>query len=606
MPFGAAPSSEGGVRFALWAPAARRVEVEVQGGGAPCVSLMREDQGWFRAIVPDAHPGDRYRFRIDDELSVPDPASRFQPESVGGPSEVVDPSGYDWSDAGWRGRPFHELVCYELHVGAFTPEGDYAAVARRLDHLHELGVTALELMPLSECPGARNWGYDGVLPFAPASRHGRPEALKALVDAAHARGLMVFLDVVYNHFGPAGNYLGRYAPGFFTSRHATPWGDAIDFESPRSRPVREYFVHNALYWLEEYHLDGLRLDAVHAIHDDSEPHFLDELASRVRAHFGPERKIHLVLENEENDARRLARDEAGRPRSYTAQWNDDVHHALHVLLTGERESYYGDFADHPVEHLGRCLAEGFAYQGEVSANRGGPRGEPSAGLPPTAFVGFLQNHDQIGNRAFGERIGHLAPEAAVRAAVAVLLLAPAPPMLFMGEEWGAAEPFLFFCDFEGGLAEAVRDGRRREFARFAAFRDPATREKIPDPCDPATFESSVLRWEDLAREPYRGLLAHYRELLRIRHREIVPRLAGAPGGAARRRTLGPGSLRVDWELADDARLTLLANLADAPLVDAPSAPPGRLLAATPGDFGEVLADGRLPAWSAATWLAEPS
>ncbi|MDJ0849946.1 MAG: malto-oligosyltrehalose trehalohydrolase [Myxococcota bacterium] len=609
MPFGAVPLADGGARFALWAPAVERVGVVFETPGrerqAP---LAPGADGWFRGVVADAEAGERYRYELDGGARVADPASRFQPDGAEGASELVDPEAFDWPDAAWRGRPFEEAVFYELHVGAFTPRGDYGGVAERLDHLAELGVTALELMPLSECPGARNWGYDGVLPFAPASRHGRPDELKALVAAAHERELMVFLDVVYNHFGPAGNELHRYAPDFFTSRHETPWGDAIDFESATSRPVREYFIHNALYWLEEYHLDGLRLDAVHAIRDDSRPDVLDELAQRVRDHFAGDRRVHLVLENDDNAARRLARDPRGRPLHYTAQWNDDLHHGLHVLLTGEREGYYEDYADEPVHHLGRSLAEGFAYQGDASRHRGGaPRGEPSGHLPPTAFVGFLQNHDQVGNRAFGERIARLAPPEAVAAALHVLLLSPSPPLLFMGEEWGAEQPFLFFCDFEGELAAAVRRGRRSEFARFPAFRDPATRERIPDPCDPATFESSRLCWEDLAREPHRGRLERTRRLLEIRRREIAPLLAGAPGGAGRFEALGSSGLRVSWQLGGAARLVLIANLSAAPFSgEASVLPEGERLASTPESLPASLQTRKLPAWSAGSWLLGPT
>ena len=607
MPFGATPLATGGARFALWAPAASEVEVllETPGRGRR-TPLERAGEGWFRGLVADAAVGDRYRFAIDGARGVADPASRFQPGGAEGPSELVDPTAFIWRDDSWRGRPFEEAVFYELHVGAFTARGDYGGVAEHLDHLAALGVTALELMPVSECPGARNWGYDGVLPFAPTSRYGRPEELKALVVAAHERGLMVFLDVVYNHFGPAANYLGRYAPRFFTSRYTTPWGDAIDFESPESVPVREYFIHNALYWLEEYHLDGLRLDAVHAIHDASRPDVLEELAGRVREHFPPDRTVHLVLENYENAARRLARDGEGRPLQYTAQWNDDLHHALHVLLTGECEGYYADYADDPARHLGRCLASGFAYQGESSHYRDGmPRGESCEALPPTAFVGFLQNHDQVGNRAFGERIGSLAPAPAVEVARLVLLLSPSPPLLFMGEEWGAEQPFLYFCDFEGELAHAVREGRRREFARFPDFRGPAIRERIPDPCDRTTFECAVLHWEDLAREPHRSVLARHRHLLGLRRREIVPRLAGTAGGAGRFELLSGSALRVVWELAEDARLVLLANLASSPVACEPRVPAGRRLASTPEDLAASLRAGRLPAWSAGSWLDAP-
>ncbi len=309
-------------------------------------------------------PGSRYRFRIDGDLLVPDPASRFQPESVDGPSEVIDPRAFEWADQGWRGRAWEEAILYELHVGAFTERGDFAGVAQRLDHLVALGVTAVELMPVAECPGEFNWGYDGVYPFAPERCYGRPEDLKALVEAAHARGLMLLLDVVYNHFGPQGNHLPRYAEPFFTKRHRTPWGAAIDFEGEQSRTVRDFFIHNALYWLEEYHFDGLRLDAVHAIHDSSKPDILTELAEAVHERLG-HREVHLVLENDRNEARRLERDAQGRAPLYSAQWNDDIHHTLHVLLTGERKGYYADYAERPIRQLGRCLATGFAYQGEA-------------------------------------------------------------------------------------------------------------------------------------------------------------------------------------------------------------------------------------------------
>ncbi len=605
MPFGAVPDPSGGARFALWAPAAARVDLvrDVSGTGLR-TALERDGDGWFRCVAADAAVGEHYHFVVDDEWPVPDPASRFQPAGALGPSELLDPRGFAWPDDGWRGRPFEEAVLYELHVGAFGRGGDYAGVVERLDDLADLGVTALELMPLADCPGACNWGYDGVLPFAPASRYGRPEALKTLVAEAHARGLMVLLDVVYNHFGPEGNHLRRYAPDFFTSRFQTPWGDAIDFESPSSRPVREYFIHNALYWLEEYRFDGLRLDAVHAIRDASEPDVLEELAERARARFGDEREVHLVLENDDNSARRLARDANRRPRHYTAQWNDDVHHCLHVLLTGESEGYYVDYADEPARLLGRCLASGFAYQGETSVHRGGAsRGEPSGGLPPTAFVSFLQNHDQVGNRAFGERIHDLAPLEAVRAAVLVLLLAPSPPMLFMGEEWAAEQPFPFFCGFQGELADAVREGRRREFERFAAFRDPAARERIPDPCDPATFASAALSWDDREREPHRSMLAHYRRLLALRQGEIAPRLAGMADGGGRFEPFGGSGLRVDWSLGDGSGLALLANLSAEPIACEPPAPAGRLLACVPDSLPDELEAGRLPPWSAGSWLA---
>jgi malto-oligosyltrehalose trehalohydrolase len=416
MPFGAALAENGEAEFRLWAPAAARVDLRTEARGERATMAMpRCENGWRSIRVPRAPAGTLYQFVVDGGLAVPDPASRFQPRDVHGPSELIDPAAFDWPDAGWRGRPWHETVLYELHVGAFTPEGSYAGAAKKLDHLAALGVTAIELMPVAEAPGMRNWGYDGVLPFAPEHRYGRPDELKRLVAAAHARNIQVFLDVVFNHFGPEGNYLGRYAPQFFLSDRPTPWGAAIDFEGPGSRTVRDFFIHNALYWIEEFHIDGLRLDAVHAIFDKSQPHILEEIAEAVRGAESPERHVHLVLENDDNAAHYLAREPDGRPRHYAAQWSEDIHHALHHLVTGETAGHYGDFADAPVARLGRALAEGFAYQGERSRHRGGRRrGEPSAHLPPTAFVSFLQNHDMVGNRAFSERITATAPAAAVR------------------------------------------------------------------------------------------------------------------------------------------------------------------------------------------------
>jgi 1,4-alpha-glucan branching enzyme/maltooligosyltrehalose trehalohydrolase len=463
-------------------------------------------------------------------------------------------------------------VVYELHVGTFSPDGTFAGVTERLDYLAELGVTAVELMPVADFPGACNWGYDGALPFAPDSRYGRPEDLKALVQAAHARGLMVLLDVVYNHLGPEGNYLHVYAKPFFSERHHTLWGAAINFDGPGCRTVREFFIHNALYWLEEYHFDGLRLDAVHAILDDSDPPILAELAQRVHASVGPGRPLHLVLENDANEAHHLG------PGRYVAQWNDDIHHALHVLCTGETDGYYADYADDPARHLARCLAEGFAYQGEASAYRGqAARGEASAQLPPQAFVSFLQCHDQVGNRAFGERIGRLAPAPAVRAAVAVVLLAPAIPMLFMGEEFAAASPFQFFCDFGDDLREAVTAGRRREFGRFARFASPAAQAAIPDPGLIETFLASRLDWGALDERT--DWLAYYRDLLTLRREVVVPRLAGMDGHAARFEVLAPRGLRVQWRLGDGSTLRLLANFSGAPLFAA--MPAGDRVFATP-------------------------
>ena len=573
MPFGAELQPGGGVRFRLWAPAARNVDLVLE---KKSCEMKRSADGWYEHFSSDAAAGTLYRYRIDGEQLVPDPASRFQPQDVDGPSEVIDGLSFRWNDDAWQGRDWREAVIYELHVGTFTPAGTYKAVIEKLDHLKNVGVTAIELMPLSDFPGKRNWGYDGVLPFAPDGAYGRPEELKALVQAAHAAGLMVLLDVVYNHFGPKGNFLHLYAPQFFDERHRTPWGAAINFES---RPVRDYFVHNALYWLEEYRFDGLRFDAVHAIVDESPEHVLEEISSRVRNSFSTPK--HLILENDANQARFLG------PDKYTAQWNDDSHHAYHVLATGERDGYYVAYADNPAEHLARCLAEGFAYQGEVSPFTDEPRGEPSRHLPPLAFIDFLQNHDQVGNRAFGERLNSLTEEKKLDVLTAILLLAPSPPMLFMGEEWGCRQPFLFFCDFEGELGEAVRKGRRAEFSRFASFR-----KEIPDPLAEDTFRRSTLRWEDADAR----VLELHRQLLQVRRKEIN-RIEAGPG---RYEMLAERVFSVLWPLAEgkDAGgvLRLLANCADHAF-DLPLPPRGRLL------WGPEHGRRMIP-WSASWWIEQ--
>jgi malto-oligosyltrehalose trehalohydrolase len=597
-----------GVRFRLWAPAAGTVELsledEVSPRFLPMAALPAPDAGWFALTTPQAAGGSRYRFRIDGGQLVPDPASRRQPQDVHGASEVIDPLAWEWEDGAWHGRPWHEAVLYELLVGAFTPAGTFDGVCERLDHLAALGVTAVELMPVADFPGARNWGYDGVLPFAPDSCYGRPDALKQLVAAAHARGLMMFIDVVYNHFGPDGNYLHLYAPQFFTARHHTPWGNAINFDGQQSRTVRDFFIHNALYWLEEYRFDGLRLDAVHAIVDESEPDILTELAAAVRDGPGCERYIHLVLENDANEARYLTRDGDGNPRTYTAQWNDDEHHALHVIATGEHGGYYADYARQPLQGLGRCLAEGFAYQGEPSPFRqGARRGEPSAHLPAVAFVNFLQNHDQIGNRAFGERLNALASPQALNALTEILLLAPQPPLLFMGQEWGAPQPFLFFCDFGPDLADQGAPGRRAEFARFPQFSDAAARSRIPDPNAIATFTASRLDWADVAHSPHRERLEFHRHLLQLRAREIAPRVCGMQGGHGRFVTFGDHGVLVQWQLGDGSALSLVANLG-AERGDGIEPPAGRLLHAYPGDRAFARIQEGLMPWSVGWYLDE--
>jgi malto-oligosyltrehalose trehalohydrolase len=585
LPFGAELTGEG-VRFRLWAPKADTVALRLQGVGER--PMARGDGGWFELTTAAARPGTRYCFVVDGQ-AVPDPASRHQPEDVHGPSEVVDPASYEWHDLAWRGLPWEEIVLYELHPGSFSERGDFAGIIDHLDYLGRLGVTAVELMPVADFPGRRNWGYDGVLPFAPDAQYGRPEDLKRLVEACHERGLCIFLDVVYNHFGPDGNYLHLYAPSFFTERHHTPWGAAIDFSE---RAVRDFYVENALYWLEEFHVDGLRFDAVHAILDDSPRSILEEIAARVHRRFDGERAVHLVLENDKNEAHLLG------PDRFVAQWNDDLHHVLRVLTSGQSEGYYADYADRPIERLGRALAQGFVYQGERSAYRDEPRGEPSAQLPPTCFVSFIQNHDQVGNNAFGARLATLAEPEAIRVAATIYLLAPQIPMIFMGEEWGAEQPFPFFCDLEPELAAKVREGRRREFAKFPEFRDEAARARIPDPCAAETFTSAVLDWRQLERQPQAEWLRLYRRLLALRAREIVPRLAGIGGHAGRFHPLGTGALEVAWRLGDGSTLTLFANFGADSMV-LPRTPQGRLLHAT-----DELSPGALPPRFAAFYLAE--
>ena len=597
MPFGAQRAG-GGTRFRLWAPACREVRLELGKNAERIVDMTPEDGGWHAARIEGVAAGTAYAFRLDNGARVPDPASRSNPWDVNEPSAVVDPRAFEWTDDAWRGRPWHEAVVYELHIGTFTNEGTFAAAIERLDHLAQCGITALEVMPVADFPGARNWGYDGVLPFAPDAAYGAPDDFKRFVVEAHRRGLMVLLDVVYNHFGPEGNYLRLYAPQFFNPAHQTPWGAAINFDGEHAQTVRDFFVHNALYWIEEFHLDGLRMDAIHAMADDSPTHIVSDIARAIAAGPGHDREVHLVLENDRNEAHFLGRG-LGKAHA-TAQWNDDWHHAAHVLLTGETDGYYCDYADATAHQLGRCLAQGFAFQGEASAHRGGaPRGEGSAHLPHEAFVAFLQNHDQVANNALGERLTVLAPAEALRLATATLILAPAVPLLFMGEEFGARTPFLFFCDFHGELAAAVREGRRNEFARFARFADPKARERIPDPNARATFEASKLRWEELASPEHAVQLERYRELLALRAAQIIPRLVG-PAHGSLHTAIGAGGVAVDWTLGDGSRLHLRANF---------SAEREPRIAHAPGTIlhteGGAPASAGLPAWGG-IWSLEPA
>ena len=569
--------TKGGAQFRLWAPSAKRVDVLLEKPHA----LTRVKDGWFSADIASARPGTRYRFRIDDEIDVPDPASDFQPEDVFGPSEVIDHAAFAWQATDWRGRPWQEAVIVEAHVGTFTAQGTYRAMIDRLDHLVETGITALELMPLADFAGSRNWGYDGVLWYAPDSAYGRPEDLKTLIDEAHRRGLMVMLDVVYNHFGPEGNYLGRYAPEFFTEAQ-TPWGSAIDY---RVSEVRAFAIENALHWLRDYRFDGLRLDAVNSIVEPgglSLLHDLSAAAGRLAAETG--RHIHLVLENGDNRASILDAAQDPPQGKYSAQWNDDYHHAWRVLMTGESQGYYCDYQGSPMSDIARSLCSGFVYQGEVSAFRGGKRGEPSGHLAPSAFINFLKNHDQIGNRALGDRLEGIADARAIEAALAVLLIAPGIPMLFMGEEWGSKAPFPFFCDFGGELADAVRKGRRIELAwAYAEYGD-----EVPDALAPSTRESAVLDWDGRDAPTARKRLTLVKDLLKIRRQQIVPRLAGAAFGEAH--AASNGVLMANWRMGDGAMLRLAANLSDQAISQPSDGASGTLI------WGSELSDS-VPPWS---------
>ena len=546
LPFGAEFVAPDRVRFRLWAPSCDAVDVVFEGRAD--LPMIRQEHGWFEGET-DCVAGARYRYRVRptnaDALLVPDPGSRLQGGDVHDASVVVDPEAFLWTHDDWRGRPWCETVIYEVHAGL---AGGFRGVQRLLPQLVAFGFTAIELMPIADFPGPRNWGYDGVLPFAPDTSYGTPDDLKRLIDAAHGHGLMVFLDVVYNHFGPDGNYIGAYADAFFRDDIKTPWGRAIDF---RQWPVREFFGNNALYWLQEYRFDGLRLDATHSIVPQD---WLKELSDYVNESIDAARHIHLVVEHEGNAAHLL-----GPHHGYDAQWNDDAHHVLHVLLSGESDSYYLDYADAPADKLARCLSEGFVYQGQPSIFRNGVlRGEPSKDLPPTAFVMFLQNHDQIGNRAFGDRITTLADPAALRAAYALLLLSPQIPLLFMGEEWGSIAPFLYFTSYpDEALAEAVREGRRAEFSGTRAFADPAIRSTIPDPNDASTYDRSRPAFD--ANDGNAGDTAtRLQALLALRRQYIVPRVEGSRSIGAE--AVGPSAVIARWHMGDGAVLTIVVNL----------------------------------------------
>ena len=564
--FGPLLIADNATRFRFWAPALKQATLEVE--GLSPIPMEAVGGGWFEAEAA-CGAGAAYRVPRGESLAAPDPAARAMRGDGQRQSVVVDPDAYRWGNKSWRGRPWTETVLYELHVGAF---GGFRGVKERLSDLAELGVTAIELMPISDFPGLFNWGYDGVAPFAPSARYGEPDELKALVDAAHDLGLMMFLDVVYNHFGPEGNFLDRYAPHFFRHDVENPWGVGIDFRRPE---VRRFFAENAIYWLEEFRFDGLRFDAVHAMADAG---WLDETAAAIRARFR-DRRIHLVLENDDNVAEHM------RGGRFDAQWNDDFHHAVHVLLTGETGGYYAAYEDAPASLLARCLAEGFAYQGEPTVNRSGrPRGSFSADLPATAFVAFLQNHDQVGNRPFGERLTTLADPQALEAAIALQLLCPQIPLLFMGEETASRSPFLYFAEHADELARSIREGRKREFEEIAAAAG-----ELPDPNALSTFEKSKPEPDAHQGAERRSL---YRRLLDLRRKHIIPRLRGSRSLGAR--AIGPAAVEARWELADGGILGIVCNLGAEPA--AAMRPSGSLIYESATGADAALQSGRLEAY----------
>ena len=552
--WGAELQADGTANFRLWAPSIEQLSLDLKGRGA--LAMKREDDGWHEISVEEVAAGQDYGFLLPNGALVPDPASRAQARDVHSYSLLID-SAFEWQCAEWQGRPWEEAVVYELHPGTFTEEGTFGAIQQKLDHLVELGVTAIELMPVAQFSGNRGWGYDGVLLYCPHSAYGGADGLKRLVDAAHARGLMMILDVVYNHFGPDGNYISSYVPEFFDPKRQTPWGAAIRFQEPA---VRAFFLDNALYWLEEFRFDGLRFDAIDQIQDSSPVPILEEMARTIRARCG-DRPIHLMTEDERNIVSLHPRDAHGRPLLFTAEWNDDFHHAAHCIATGEKSGYYAAFAEDPLGKLTRALATGFVYQGEAYLPwQGKERGVASGGQPPDAFVSFLQNHDQIGNRAFGERLSTLAEGRTVELLTAILLLNPQIPLLYMGEEYGETRPFLFFTDFHGDLAAAVREGRRNEFREFVHFSD-AQADRIPDPNDLQTFRDSKLDWARLETGEGRARFELHQRLLRIRQEEIVPRLPFMHSMQGRSARLGEEAFLVAWEAGEEL-LTLYGNFGE--------------------------------------------
>ena len=526
--FGAVPSQDG-VRFTVWAPEAQRVELLLRDGKAAGIHpTARNAEGIFETWVRGAGTGDRYGYVLDGADPLPDPASRFQPEGVHGLSQVVDPSAFAWTDRRWRPRPLRDLVVYELHAGTFSPAGTFDGARQRLPYLRDLGITAIELMPVADFAGGRNWGYDGVGLFAPARAYGTPDDFRRLVDAAHGHSLSVILDVVYNHLGPEGAYLSRFSATYFTNRHQTPWGAAVNVDAAGSGVVRRFILDSARSWVREYHLDGLRLDATHALIDDSPKHIVQEIAEAVRAEAGR----HIIVHAE--DHRNLAamiEDAAVGGWGLDGVWADDFHHVMRTMVAGDTQGYYADFAGHTRE-LATVFHDGWLYSGEHSIHMNMRRGTHPGRVPMNRFVVCVQNHDQIGNRATGDRLHHQVPPETWRAVSVVLLTVPMTPLLFMGQEWAASTPFQYFTDLEPGLGLAVTEGRRREFADYPGFSDPGAREWIPDPQAESTFLNSKLRWEEHGGGEHRRCLALYRALLSLRREHPALAASNETSGTA--------------------------------------------------------------------------
>lgn len=546
---------EGAARFRLWAPALSSLQIELNGDIYP---MGAAGDGWYEFLAEGIFPDARYRFVLPDGQRVPDPAARAQEGGVEGASILVDPTDYAWKNTDWAGRPWEEAVFYELHIGTFTQEGTFRAALAKLDYLQSLGVTAIEIMPVGQFPGVRGWGYDGVLPYAPQASYGTPSDLKALVDGAHTRSMMVFLDVVYNHFGPVGNYLPAYAPSFFDPDQMTPWGAVIDYSR---EAVRRFAYENALYWLEEYNFDGLRLDAVEQIRDPhSDIHILNEISRRVHDYF--DRPRYLVVEDHFNRAHLLKTDEESGKRIYHGSWNDDFHHVAHVIASGEVEGNYEGFDASPGGLLATALSEGFIRQGQPFAGKPEMQhGEPSADMPPVSFVNFIQNHDQIGNRPFGDRIGAYSPPEKVKLLTAILCLSPGIPLFFMGDETQATTPFQFFCDLPS-LASAIVEGRFSETRNFGPLPEPEMKaQDLPDPNDIGTFLRSKFDWTHAESASGLEAASYLKSLLEIRERHVVPGLKGASGNAGQVISASDHALAVDWQLAD-RELQLRANVSD--------------------------------------------